>query len=159
MKKSGVNPGVHLTCRRLEGEVEFCVRCCLCEGTKQWSSLSTVPQRSNKEENWPKGETMCGPEKRVCPPEEALDWRPWDVSALGTGQEHQMQASVAGIPWSGMIPLVMCGYPVDRNPSSKSVSSAHCSQSVSKARESFTREQSDRLSRPQPVSWSISKKG
>ena len=69
--------------------------------------------------------------------------------------------SVAGIPWSGMIPLVVCGHPVDRNPSSKSVSTAHCGQSVSKARESFTREQSERLSRPQPqpVSWSISKMG
>ena len=67
--------------------------------------------------------------------------------------------SVAGIPWIGMMPLVVCGYPGDRNPSSRSESSAPCSQSVSKARESVTREISDRLSRPQPVSWSISKNG
>ena len=40
-KKSGVKPGVHLTCRRLEGEDEFggCGGCHLCEQTKHWEML------------------------------------------------------------------------------------------------------------------------
>ena len=139
-----------MTCRRFEDEVElFDVKCCLCEESKQ---LEIIDCRSGAAVAGHLGRKQAKGRSQVYTGEESVHPNPGGglglasmgrLNALmGHTTEHRVHSG-SGIPWSGMIPLVMCGYPVDRNPSSSSVSSAPCSQSVSKARESVTREQSE----------------
>ena len=78
---------------------------------------------------------------------------------MGHTTEHRVHSG-AGIPWIGLVPLVVCGYPVDRNRSSCQVilplQASDCSQRSPMDGTSCQRKHG-RDGRRSP--WSISKVG
>ena len=113
MKRSGVNPGVHLTCGRFEDEIELCgVGCAfLCKETKQLEvrdcrSLAAVAGHWG--ESRPKGGNKH--RRRECAPQTggglglaSMGLAEKQFKCPGTLQEHQVHSGT-GIPWSGLVP-------------------------------------------------------
>ena len=76
MKRSGVNPGVHLTCRRFEDEIElFIDGCYLCEESKQTvRELSMSQEMDNRRGEPAKGRNQVWTGEAIVHPSGRRPW-------------------------------------------------------------------------------------